>query len=100
MTYDPNVLEQAACRFMAAGEFGKAVRIYLSMADGDLSLDGGYLGEKLGECYEALGQIEAAKYWYGRAVEENPEVRTRASERRKALAALTLKDIVPEMAVE
>jgi tetratricopeptide (TPR) repeat protein len=98
MSYDPNLLEQAARRFMAEGEFAKAIRIYLSMADGDPSLDGGYLGEKIGECYEALGQLDAAKYWYGRAVEENPEVRTLARARRQALAGLTLTDIVPEVA--
>jgi len=98
VTYDFNMLEQAARRFMAGGEFAKAIRIYLSMADGDPSLDGGYLGEKIGECYEALGQPDAAKYWYGRAVEENPEVRTFARDRRKALAGLTLTDIVPEVA--
>jgi len=100
MTNDLNVLERAARRFMATGEFAKAIRIYLSMADGDPSLDAGYLGEKLGECYEALGQLDAAKYWYGRAVEENPEVRTLAKQRREALAALTVADIVPEMAGE
>ena len=100
MTYNPNLLEQAAGRFMAMGEFAKAIRIYLSMADGDPSLDGGYLGEKIGECYEALGQLDAAKYWYGRAVEENPEVRTFARVRRQALAGLTLTDIVPEIAGE
>lgn len=44
------------------------------MADGDLSLDAGYLGHKIGACYEALGQLQEAKYWYGRAVEENPDV--------------------------
>lgn len=47
--------------------------IYLFMgADGDQSLDAGYLGERLGECYENLGDLHAAKYWYGRAVEESP----------------------------
>ena len=44
------------------------------MADGDKSLDGGYLGERIGYCYEMMGDLHAAKYWYGRAVEENPEI--------------------------
>jgi len=41
------------------------------MADGDPSLDGGYLGMKIAQCYERLEKFGAAKYWYGRAVEEN-----------------------------
>jgi len=42
------------------------------MADGDRSLDGGYLAMRIGECHEAQGELHAARYWYGRAVEENP----------------------------
>jgi tetratricopeptide (TPR) repeat protein len=73
--YDFNILERSAQRFMENKEYGKAIRIYLFMADGDPSLDGGWLGKRLGQCYEAQGDSMAAKYWYGRAVEENPEVR-------------------------
>ena len=64
------------------------------MSDGDPSLDGGYLAEKLGQCYEALSDLSAAKYWYGRAVEENPEVRLFSSERRQALAGVDVSDLV------
>jgi tetratricopeptide (TPR) repeat protein len=60
---------------VASGKVADAIKIYLFMADGDQSLDAGYLGERLGECYEKIGDLHAAKYWYGRAVEENPDVR-------------------------
>jgi hypothetical protein len=53
------------------------------MSDGDPSLDGGYLGKKLGECYELAGDPHAAKYWYGRAVEECPDGRDDCVEARK-----------------
>jgi hypothetical protein len=68
--------------------FRDALNIYLHMADGDSSLDAGYLGERIAECYEALGDLHSAKYWYGRAVEENPEVRLAATEARKRLSGI------------
>ena len=37
----------------------------------------------------------AAKYWYGRAIEENPEVRTLSKQKRKALENVNVQDIVP-----
>ncbi len=96
MRYDFNLLERAAQTFIDAGEYPKAIRIYFLMADGDPSLDGGYLGDRLGECYEALGELAAAKYWFGRAVEENPEVNVRARERLEVLNKLVdLHDLVP-----
>jgi hypothetical protein len=70
--YDFNVLEKRAAEFVDAGRPQDAIKIYLFMSDGDPSLDGGYLGKKLGECYELAGDPHAAKYWYGRAVEETP----------------------------
>lgn len=97
--YDLNILETAAARYTTSGEFEKAIRIYLFMADGDSSLDGGYLGEKLGQCYEAIGNLVAAKYWYGRAIEENPDVRQHAVERRKALDNVDVTDIVADYIV-
>jgi tetratricopeptide (TPR) repeat protein len=75
MALDFNVLGRIAEKAMREGRHSDALRIYLFMSDGDPSLDAGYLGEKIGECYEAEGDIPAARYWYGRAVEENPEVR-------------------------
>jgi lipopolysaccharide biosynthesis regulator YciM len=94
MRYDFNILEAAAQKFMETREFNKAIRVYLFMADGDQSLDGGYIGEKLGQCYEGLGDLSAAKYWYGRAVEENPEARTLSAIRRKSLEHIGIDDIV------
>jgi len=63
------------------------------MADGDQSLDGGYLGERIGECYEHLGELDAARYWYARAVEENPEVRIDAAAARKRLGHISIADL-------
>ena len=96
MRYDMNMLERAAAQFFRNGEFTKAIRVYLFMADGDPSLDGGWLGERLGQCYESLGELNAAKYWYGRAIEENPHVCLLSQERRKALAEVNVKGIVPD----
>ena len=48
--------------------------IYLHMADGDRSLDAGYLAMQIGACCERLGDLHSAKWWYGRAVEENPSI--------------------------
>lgn len=57
MRYDFNILEEYAQDFLSAGYPEKATKIYLFMADGDQSLDGGHLGKKLGECYERLGDF-------------------------------------------
>jgi hypothetical protein len=59
-----------------------ALRIYYFMSDGDPSLDGGYLGKRIAQCYEALGELDAAKYWYGRAIEENPVVNSDCADAR------------------
>jgi tetratricopeptide (TPR) repeat protein len=87
MTTDFNLLEQRASMFMEQGAYSQALKIYLHMADGDPSLDAGYLGFKIGECYEHLGDQHAAKYWYGRAVEENPAIEQYSSARNR------LKDV-------
>jgi tetratricopeptide (TPR) repeat protein len=83
-----NILEQKARSLREQGRFSDALNIYLYMSDGDPSLDAGYLGERIGECYEALGDPHSAKYWYGRAVEENPTVRLAATEARKRLSGI------------
>jgi hypothetical protein len=95
MKYDLNLLQTAAQQFMNKGEHHSAIKIYLFMSDGDPSLDGGFLGEQLGRCYEAIGDLMAAKYWYGRAIEENPEVRKLSKQKRKALENVNVQDIVP-----
>jgi hypothetical protein len=94
MPFDFNVLEQRAQELIDTGRARDAIRIYLFMADGDASLDGGYLGERLGECYERIGDLHAAKYWYGRAVEENPTVRLQSTVARQRLAGVTIDDLV------
>ena len=94
MRFDFNVLERRAQELVASGRVRDAIRIYLFMADGDLSLDAGYLGKRLGECYERIGDLAAAKYWFGRAVEENPELRLDCVAARERLAAVTIDDLV------
>ena len=83
MTLDFNLLERRAADFFEQGAFLQALKIYLHMADGDASLDGDYLGFRIGECYERLGDRHAAKFWYGRAVEENPTIEKYLSARNR-----------------
>jgi tetratricopeptide (TPR) repeat protein len=92
--YDHNRLELKAKEFMDAGRYYDALKIYLYMSDGDQSLDGGYLAEQIGKCYEALKDPYSAKYWYGRAVEENPEVRDFSLRSRERLSALGIDDLL------
>ncbi len=99
MRMDFNVLEQRARELVESSRWREALRIYLFMADVDPSLDAGYLGEKIAECYEALGDPHSARYWYGRAVEENPEVRTRSVAARTRLSGLGIDDLVPKQAL-
>jgi hypothetical protein len=84
--HDFNLLEGKARDLRSAGLFRDALNIYLFMADGDPSLDAGYLGERIAECFEALGDLHSAKYWYGRAIEENQEVRIGSVQARKRLS--------------
>ena len=93
VTYDFNKLETTADSLKQAGRHRDALRIYLFMADGDESLDGGYLGERIGECYERLGEGDAARYWYGRAVEENPAVCVEAAAARERLGTISIADL-------
>jgi tetratricopeptide (TPR) repeat protein len=97
--YDFNKLERTATKLMEAGRVADAIKVYLFMADGDPSLDAGYLGERLGICYEKVGDLHAAKYWYGRAVEENPEVRLASTQAYERLLGLSVDDLMSEMAV-
>jgi tetratricopeptide (TPR) repeat protein len=88
--YNFNHLERRAKELIASGKIADAIKIYLFMADGDRSLDGGYLGERLGGCYENIGDLHAAKYWYGRAVEENPKVRLVSADARERLRQVSI----------
>lgn len=96
MRYDFNVLERRAKELIDAHRWRDAIRIYLFMADGDPSLDAGYLGWKLGVCYESLGDLQAAKYWYGRASEEagSAEVWPEAAAARRKLEQVGIDDLV------
>ncbi|AYM13903.1 hypothetical protein At1D1108_42770 [Agrobacterium tumefaciens] len=89
--YNFNYLERQAKDLIASGKRADAIKIYLFMADGDHSLDAGYLGERLGECYEKIGDLHAAKYWYGRAVEENPNVRLTSAAARQRLHGVSIE---------
>ncbi|HEX3624563.1 MAG TPA: hypothetical protein VH280_03965 [Verrucomicrobiae bacterium] len=94
MKCDFNKLEEKAKNLWDLGLPREAIKIYLFMADGDQSLDGGYLAKKIAECYEEMKDLHAAKYWYGRAVEENPEVRIDCVEARKRLEYVTIDDLL------
>ena len=91
---DFNKLELAAVSLKSRGMFKEALRIYFYMADGDSSLDGGYLGGRIAECYEQLGDLDAARYWYGRAVEENPEVNLKEAAARERLGPYDLDEVL------
>jgi tetratricopeptide (TPR) repeat protein len=71
---DFNALERRARAFAESGRIRDAMAIYYAMGDGDQSLDAGYLANRLGECHEAIGELHAARYWYGQAAEENPSI--------------------------
>jgi tetratricopeptide (TPR) repeat protein len=94
MKYDFNKLEEKAKNSLDSGLPHEAIKIYLYMADGDQSLDGGYLAKKIAQCYEEMKDPHAAKYWYGRAIEENPEVRADCVEARKRLESVTIDDLL------
>jgi len=91
-TCDFNALEQRALSLKDAGRFRDAMAIYFFMGDGDPSLDAGYLANRIGECHEALGELHAAKWWYGRAVEENPQI-LKYQEARRRLANLGIESL-------
>jgi tetratricopeptide (TPR) repeat protein len=92
--YDFNHLEHMAKKYIEDSKVADAIKIYLFMSDGDPSLDAGYLGERLGICYEQLGDLHAAKYWYGRAVEENPEVRLEAAQAYERLSSVGIDHLL------
>jgi tetratricopeptide (TPR) repeat protein len=86
-------LERRARIFVESGRIRDAIAVYYAMGDGDPSLDAGYLANRLGECYEAMGELHAARYWYGRAVEENPGI-SKYQEARKRLDGVSF-DALP-----
>ena len=94
MRYDFNILERRAEELIRSHRDKDAIRIYLFMADGDPSLDAGYLGKRLGECYERIGELQAAKYWYGRAAEEGAGAWPDAAAAQQRLSAVSIDDLV------
>lgn len=93
MLYDPNTLEKSGRRLMEAGAFGDALKVYFELADGDPSLDAGYTAMRIGECYERLGDPHAARYWYGRALAENPTI-SEYRDARKRFDDLDLSGVI------
>ena len=91
---DFNALETVAAKAIHEQRFKDAIRVFLFMSDGDPSLDAGYLAERIGHCYEALNDIPAARFWYGRAVEENPEVRIESVSARERLGPERYEDLL------
>jgi tetratricopeptide (TPR) repeat protein len=83
MPLDFNELERRALALRKAGRFRDAMAIYFFMGDGDPSLDAGYLAYQIAMCHEALGDLHAAKWWYGRALEENPRIPKYQEARRR-----------------
>ncbi|WP_428530520.1 hypothetical protein [Rhodopila sp.] len=91
---DFNALERVAAKAIHEQRFKDALRVYLFMSDGDPSRDAGYLAEHIGPCYETLNDIPAARFWYRRAVEENPEVRLESVAAVKRLGHERYDDLV------
>ncbi len=72
--YDVNAIMRRAEELLAAGRPRQALKLFLFLADGDPSLNGGWLAERIGHCCEMQGDLHMARWWYGRAVEENPRI--------------------------
>lgn len=94
MPYHFNLFERSAIRLKELGRWQDAMEVYLFMADGDPSLDAGYLGTRIAECYEAMGRPREAKYWHGRAVEENPGERVDSEEALRRIGELPIEHLL------
>ena len=94
---DFNELEYLAKQALETGNVERAAQIYAFMADGDTSLDGGYLGEQLGKCFELMKMSYVARFWFRRAIEENPEVSTYACTALARLDALPITNLVEDL---
>src|SRR5688572_30564973 len=92
MGYDFTNLETSALRHMDGGRHLDALKIYYFMSDGNPSLAGGHLGMQIGRCCERLNDRYAAKFWYGRATEENPD-RVDYAEARARLSGTKIDDL-------
>ncbi|KKB10638.1 hypothetical protein VE25_17000 [Devosia geojensis] len=94
MIYDFNRFERSADKLKELGRWQDALEIYFFMADGDPSLDAGYLGTRIAECYEAMGRVREAKYWHGQAVEENPGVRQSSEDALRRIGELPIEHLL------
>jgi tetratricopeptide (TPR) repeat protein len=94
LKYDFNILERVARELFEQCRYQDALRIYYFMSDGDPSLDAGYLGKRIAECYAALGELHAAKYWYGRAIEENPAVNVGCADALDRIKTPSIDDLL------
>jgi hypothetical protein len=91
--YDFNVLTRRAGTLLELDRPEDAMSIYLYMADGDPSSEGGWLAERIGWCCELMGNLHGAKWWYGRTVEENPSIEVYV-QARKRLNDVTIDDLL------
>ncbi|WP_158747889.1 hypothetical protein [Acidisphaera sp. L21] len=94
LAVDFNALEVVAVKANREQRYKDALRIYLFMSDGDPTLDGGYLAERIAKCYEALNDVPAARYWYGRAFQENPEARPESIAAVRRLGIESYEDLL------
>lgn len=91
---DFNRFERSAIKLKELGRWQDALEVYVFMADGDPSLDAGYLGTRIAECYEAMGRLCEAKYWHGRAVEENRGVRLSSEEALRRIGDMPVEHLL------
>lgn len=89
-----SALQSSANELLQRGRPADALKIFYCLAEGDATLDGGYLGWRIGQCYEALGELSAARYWHSRAVSENPALRTLSAEALKRIGVPSLDDLL------
>jgi tetratricopeptide (TPR) repeat protein len=94
MVYDFNRFERSAVKLKELRRWQDALEVYMFMADGDPSLDAGYLGTRMAECYEAMGRLREAKYWHGRAIEENPGVRLDSEEALRRIGDMPVEHLL------
>jgi hypothetical protein len=88
------VLESSATELLQRGRPADALRIFYRLAEGNRTLDGGYLGWRIGQCCEAMGDLAAARYWHGRAVEENPALRSLSAEALDRIGDTSLDELL------
>jgi hypothetical protein len=82
-----------AHRLEEIGKYSEAIKIYYCLCDGDSSLEAGYFAQRISICYEKLGDSFAAKYWAGRAVEENPTI-VQYTEQREKFSSVGILNLV------